>query len=187
MHELILGGARSGKSRAAESRAAAWLRGPLHEAALIATAQAADDEMCARIARHQADRAQSLPQLSLHEQPRELAAAIAALSSPRRMVVVDCLTLWCTNLRMPLTGEPLDEPAWSAHEAALIDALQQAAGPVVLVSNEIGLGVMPMGAQTRHFVDALGRLHQRVAGVCSRVTLLVAGLELPVKPPLSSG
>jgi adenosylcobinamide kinase / adenosylcobinamide-phosphate guanylyltransferase len=187
MHELILGGARSGKSRAAELRAAAWLRAPLHEAALVATAQAGDADMHARIARHQADRAQSVPQLSLHEEPRELAAAIASLSSPRRMVVVDCLTLWCTNLRMPLTGAPLDEPAWSAHEAALIECLQSAPGPVVLVSNEIGLGVMPMGAPTRHFVDALGRLHQRVAGVCSRVTLLVAGLELAVKPGPAGG
>jgi adenosylcobinamide kinase / adenosylcobinamide-phosphate guanylyltransferase len=102
-------------------------------------------------------------------------------------VVVDCLTLWCTNLRMPLSGEPLDEPAWCAHEAALIECLGRAPGPVVLVSNEIGLGVMPMGAPTRHFVDALGRLHQRVAGVCSRVTLLVAGLELPVKPGHNGG
>ena len=180
-HELILGGARSGKSRCAEARAAAWLAQPGHSALLIATALAGDAEMAARIQRHRADRAERLPALAVLELAGGLAQAIADHAAPTRLLVVDCLTLWLTQLRMPPGGLAAVEsdPA----ETALLQALAAAPGPVVLVSNEIGQGVMPMSAEARAFVDALGRLHQRVAALCGRVTLMVAGLELTVKAP----
>lgn len=177
--ELILGGQRSGKSRCAEARAAAWLaEAPGREAVLLATALPHDTEMRERISRHRADR---LPGLAVEEVPCELAAALRRWASPQRLVVVDCLTLWLTNLRMPLEGDPIDDAAWDAHEQALCDAVVQASGPVVLVSNEIGQGLSPLSSQARAFVDTLGRLHQQLATRCERVTLMVAGLELAVK------
>jgi adenosylcobinamide kinase / adenosylcobinamide-phosphate guanylyltransferase len=179
-HELILGGARSGKSRTAEARAAAWLQGgDAREAVLVATALAADDEMAARIARHRADRAERVPQLATHEEAVDLAGALARLDSPQRLLVVDCLTLWlCQALLPPPGGAAVDA---AAAQAALLQALQRARSPVVLVSNEIGLGVLPMSREARACVDALGRLHQQVAAACARVTLMVAGIELCVK------
>ncbi|MEK8027862.1 bifunctional adenosylcobinamide kinase/adenosylcobinamide-phosphate guanylyltransferase [Pseudaquabacterium rugosum] len=188
MHELLLGGQRSGKSRRAEDRAAQWLAGTAadgvpREAVLLATAQAGDAEMAARIARHQADRAVRVPGLVTVEEPRELAAALRRLADPRRLIVVDCLTLWLTNWLMPLPPLQPDAQAWARQQQALLEALAAAPAPVVLVSNEIGLGVMPMGAETRAWVDALGRLHQRLAAACGRVTLMVAGCPLVVKAP----
>jgi adenosylcobinamide kinase / adenosylcobinamide-phosphate guanylyltransferase len=180
-HELILGGQRSGKSRCAEARAAAWLAHPGRSAVLLATALTGDDEMRARIERHRVDRARRVPALSTIEEPRELSRALRQHSAPQRLVVVDCLTLWLTNLLMPLHGDALDEAHLASATAALCEALRVAPGPVLLVSNEIGLGLTPMTAPLRRFVDELGRLHQRVARVCERVTLMVAGLELPVK------
>jgi adenosylcobinamide kinase/adenosylcobinamide-phosphate guanylyltransferase len=183
-HELILGGQRSGKSRCAEARAQAWLAGdPGHSALLIATAQALDDEMRSRIARHRLDRAARLPAMATLEEPIALAEALRAHAKPQRLIVVDCLTLWLTNLVMPQRGEPLDDATLARARDTVLDALRDAAEPIVLVSNEIGLGVAPLGAETRRFVDELGRLHQAVAEVCSRVTLLVAGIEVAVKGP----
>ncbi|MFZ5550579.1 MAG: bifunctional adenosylcobinamide kinase/adenosylcobinamide-phosphate guanylyltransferase [Pseudomonadota bacterium] len=184
MHEFILGGQKSGKSRCAESRAAEWLRaGAGREATLIATALAGDGEMAARIARHREDRARRVPGLAAAEVPHALPEAIAELSAPRRLLVVDCLTLWLTQLQMPLQGASLDEAGVLQRQAALCDALRDVPGPVVLVSNEIALGLTPMEPALRRFVDALGGLHQRVAAVCERVTLMVAGIEVPVKRP----
>jgi adenosylcobinamide kinase/adenosylcobinamide-phosphate guanylyltransferase len=146
---------------------------------LVATALAADDEMRERIARHRADRAVRVPRLCTVEDGGRLPARIHQLSAPPRLLVVDCLTLWLTQALLPPPGvAPL---AWPAAEDALIDALRQAPGPVVLVSNEIGLGVLPVSREARGCVDALGRLHQRVGAACSRVTLMVAGLEMRVK------
>lgn len=179
--ELILGGQRSGKSRCAESRASSWLQTAGHEAVLIATATASDDEMAARIDKHRHDRAAHVPGLDCVEEPRDLAEAIRRLSAPRRLLLVDCLTLWLSNLLMPSAGPALDDAGWQAASTDLIEALAGAPGPIVLVSNEIGLGVVPLGAETRRYVDELGRLHQRVAAVCERVTLLVAGIEMRVK------
>lgn len=180
-HELILGGQRSGKSRCAESRAIAWLATPGHEAALLATALPGDGEMRERIAQHRRDRAERVPAMVTHEVPRDLALGIAQYAHPQRLLVIDCLTLWTTNWLMPL--EPLEQPheRWQAASQAMLNALAAAAGPVVLVSNEIGLGLSPMTREARHFVDELGRLHQAVAAHCARVTLMVAGLELAVK------
>jgi len=182
-HELILGGQRSGKSRCAESRASAWLAHPGRSAVLIATALPDDEEMRARIAQHQADRARRVPSLLTVEEPRELARALIEHSAPSRLVVVDCLTLWLTNLLMPMHGDALDDTSLASATSALSDALRRAPGPVLLVSNEIGLGLTPLGSDARRFVDELGRLHQLVAQSCERVTLMVAGIEMPVKRP----
>ncbi|MCU4119223.1 bifunctional adenosylcobinamide kinase/adenosylcobinamide-phosphate guanylyltransferase [Variovorax sp. N23] len=180
--ELILGGQKSGKSRRAETAAAAWLAAdPARDAVLIATAQPHDAEMRERIARHRADRAARVPGLRTVEEPRALPDAIAALSAPGTLVVVDCLTLWLTSLAMPLHGAPVDA---SDAAASLVAALHEARGPIVLVGNEIGLGVIPLGREVRAFVDALGQLNQAVAAVCDRVTLMAAGLPLTLKEPV---
>jgi adenosylcobinamide kinase/adenosylcobinamide-phosphate guanylyltransferase len=181
-HELILGGARSGKSRLAESRAADWLASaPGRSAVLVATAMAGDDEMAARIQRHQQDRAARVPMLATVEAPLALVDALRAQAAPDRLLLVDCLTLWITQCLMPPASTRLRHDAWQRQEQALLDALDALPSPVVLVSNEIGLGVLPMSREARACVDALGRLHQQVAARCARVTLMVAGCPLVVK------
>ena len=200
--ELVIGGQKSGKSRWAEYRARTWLaQSPQHAAVLIATAQPGDEEMRLRIARHQADRAQRVPGMVTVEEPLQLAQAITAHSQPHTLVVVDCLTLWLTNWLMPSEGhapqqagvtliapqaavleEKTPENAADIAQAAmLLVAIEQSTGPVVLVGNEIGLGVIPMGADVRAFVDTLGRLNQDVARTCRRETLMAAGLPLTLK------
>ena len=187
--EFILGGQKSGKSRRAELLARDWLNGaPGHHAVLIATAQPWDVEMVERITRHQRDRAQRVPGMQTVEEPLHLADAITRLSRADTLVVVDCLTMWLTNQLMPaevkneFSKQNVPEvPVGHKLFAPLIVAIQNASGPVVLVGNEIGLGVIPMGQQVRAFVDALGGLNQAVAGACQRVTLMVAGLQLNVK------
>ena len=188
--ELILGGQKSGKSRRAELLARTWLDGgSTRQAVLIATAQPWDAEMQARIARHQADRAARVPGLRTVEEPLALAKAIQDHSRPDTLLVVDCLTLWLTTWRMPmhpkdlLSSEPNQPLALVSidYVALLLEAIAAAPGPLLLVGNEIGLGVIPMGAEVRAFVDALGLLNQQVAQVCERVTLMVAGLPLTLK------
>jgi adenosylcobinamide kinase / adenosylcobinamide-phosphate guanylyltransferase len=182
--ELILGGQRSGKSRRAEALAVAWLgQSEAHSAVFVVTAHAGDSEMRKRIARHQADRAQRLPGVMTVEEPLALADAIRQHSAPGTLLVVDCLTLWLTNLRMPLDSESNTAlaPVDTAQAAMLLGAIENTSGPMILVSNEIGLGVIPMGPPVRAFVDALGRLNQQVAQRCHRVTLMVAGLPLMIK------
>ncbi|MDR6767622.1 adenosylcobinamide kinase/adenosylcobinamide-phosphate guanylyltransferase [Acidovorax delafieldii] len=189
--ELILGGQKSGKSRRAELLARDWLaRSADHRAVLIATGQAWDDEMRERIARHQRDRAERVPGLQTVEEPRDVAAAVARHSAPQSLVVVDCLTLWLTHWTMPQGFETMDLEQkqaqaleWNAQAAMFLEAIRQSPGPVVLVGNEIGLGVIPMGREVRAFVDALGMLNQQVAQVCPRVTLMAAGLPLTLKEP----
>lgn len=202
--ELILGGQKSGKSRRAERLAQRWLaQSPSHRAVLIATAQAWDDEMRQRIARHQADRLLRVPGMVTVEEPLQLAEAIQTHSRADTLIVVDCLTLWLTNCLMPAAAElatdtPGDTtstsdatpvftrnkplaPTDKARIAQLLEAIEQTAGPLVLVGNEIGLGVIPLGREVRAFVDALGLLNQSVASACQRVTLMAAGLALTLK------
>ncbi len=182
--ELILGGQKSGKSRRAELLARQWLgQGADHRAVLIATAQPWDDEMRARIARHQADRAERVPGMATVEEPLALAEAIAQHSTPQTLLVVDCLTLWLTNCLMPANSDQNEHLARMdiAQTAPFLIAIENAPGPVVLVGNEIGLGVIPLGHEVRAFVDALGQLNQGVAQVCQRVTLMAAGLPLSLK------
>ena len=186
MRELILGGQKSGKSARAEALAAQWLgRASGHRAVFVATARAWDDEMRERIDRHRRDRAQRVPAMQTLEEPLELAQTIAAHSRAGTLLVVDCLTLWLTNLLMPAAYDaeaaPVPASALAVHSAQLVAALETAPGPVVLVSNEIGLGVVPLGREVRAFVDALGCLNQDVAAACDRVTLMAAGLPLTLK------
>ncbi|MES2400167.1 MAG: bifunctional adenosylcobinamide kinase/adenosylcobinamide-phosphate guanylyltransferase [Pseudomonadota bacterium] len=177
--ELILGGQKSGKSRRAEMLARDWMaQSPTHKSVLIATAQPWDDEMRERIARHRTDRAERVPGMSTLEVPLALSAAIRQSSAPDTLVVVDCLTLWLTNMLMPAGGAQ-GQAEFSLGDLVL--AIQSSPGPVVLVGNEIGLGVIPLGRETRAFVDALGSLNQAAAAACERVTLMVAGLPLVLK------
>lgn len=180
--ELILGGQRSGKSRRAELLARTWLaQSPEHEAVLVATGQAGDEEMRTRIARHRSARAARVPGLRTVEEPLWLPQAIQVHSRPDTLLVVDCLTLWLTNWLMPRDSSVVPISDWAGQTARLQEALLAAPGPVVLVSNEIGLGVIPLGREVRAFVDALGRLNQDVAQACARVTLMAAGLPLSLK------
>jgi adenosylcobinamide kinase / adenosylcobinamide-phosphate guanylyltransferase len=205
MRELILGGQKSGKSRLAEERARAWLAqspslasSPFssRSAVLMATALAQDEEMGERIARHQADRLAYLPGMRCVEEARDVGQRLGELSDAKTLVIVDCLTLWLTQLMMPLppAQEPFSkqnrqlagiESIQSATDLIvnLLQALRDATGPVVLVSNEIGLGVIPMGREVRQFVDELGKLNQAVAAQCERVTFMAAGCELTLKEP----
>ncbi|NBY70593.1 MAG: adenosylcobinamide-phosphate guanylyltransferase, partial [Betaproteobacteria bacterium] len=165
-----------------------------HRVVLLATALAGDDEMAHRIARHQQDR-QDCPQLAARLSTLRCPPWLRPLRSTAilKLVVVDCLTLWLTNWLMPLdtthqdpaqqdlVKQPPADTPFATAQNQLLAALGQAPGPVVLVSNEIGLGVVPMGEQVRHFVDALGVLNQLVAAVCQRVTFMAAGLPMALK------
>jgi len=173
MRTLILGGARSGKSALAERLAME----SAHEVVYIATAQAHDEEMAARIAHH---RAQRPPHWLSVEEPLALADALQAHARPGRCVLVDCLTLWLSNL----LGHP-DSERFKRERDALLHLLPTLKGQVLLVSNEVGLGVVPMGELTRRFVDEAGRLHQLLAAQCERVVLVVAGLPMPLKGSLT--
>jgi adenosylcobinamide kinase / adenosylcobinamide-phosphate guanylyltransferase len=181
--EFLMGGQRSGKSRRAEMLAVQWLQAvPGRRAVMLATAQAWDDEMRDLIARHRADRRERVPGMHTVEEPLALAEALQRHSAADTLVVVDCLTLWLSNLMMPMHAEDaLNEAGVIEAEQALCRSLVAATGPVVVVGNEIGLGVIPMGRDVRAFVDALGRLNQRVAATCERVTLMVAGLPMVLK------
>jgi adenosylcobinamide kinase / adenosylcobinamide-phosphate guanylyltransferase len=190
--ELIIGGQRSGKSARAEQLAQRWLTQAYeHQAVFIATAQPHDAEMQQRIKRHQADRAICLPAMRTVEAPLHLAAAIAEHSTENTIIVVDCLTLWLTNRLFPFDSEQIasieqmksdtTHTAQSDYSVELVNAIQAARGPIIVVSNEIGLGVIPMGSAVRKYVDCLGRLNQHVAQMCQRVTLMAAGLPLTLK------
>jgi len=180
--ELILGGQKSGKSRRGELLAQQWLaQSPDHRAVMVATARPWDEEMRERIRRHQKDRAERVPGMVTLEEPVQLAQVLIKHSAPNTLVVVDCLTLWLTNLLMPAPGLEISDAEVARERASLADAIAPAPGPLVLIGNEIGLGVIPLGRETRAFVDALGKLNQDVAVACRRVTLMAAGLPLTLK------
>lgn len=173
MRTLILGGARSGKSALAERLAKA----SGHEVVYIATAQAHDEEMAERIAHHRAQRPAHWRSV---EEPLALADALREHARPGRCVLVDCLTLWLSNL----LGHA-DAARLAGEREALLLALPSLTGQVLLVSNEVGLGVVPMGELTRRFVDEAGRLHQSLAVQCERVLFVAAGLPLALKGSLA--
>lgn len=176
-HDLtfVLGGARSGKSAHAERLAADSGRAVTY----VATARTVGDaEFDSRIAHHRARRPEAW---ALVEAPDTLAEAIAALDDSRNCVLIDCLTLWLANLLCPADGAAADDATLQARIGALEAALLASRARVIVVSNEIGLGVVPLGAETRRYVDELGRLNQRIAALATRVTLVVAGLPMAVK------
>jgi adenosylcobinamide kinase/adenosylcobinamide-phosphate guanylyltransferase len=164
---LVLGGARSGKSRHAEALVASQ-PGPC---VYLATAQAGDGEMAARIADHRARRGRRWITV---EEPLDLTGALTRACGPDRAVLVDCLTLWLSNL----LGAERDAAAECERFLATLPGL---AGPVVLVSNEVGQGVVPDNALARAFIDHAGRLHQDLAAAAQRVVFMTAGLPRELK------
>ncbi|MCF6324421.1 MAG: bifunctional adenosylcobinamide kinase/adenosylcobinamide-phosphate guanylyltransferase [Gammaproteobacteria bacterium] len=169
MKSLILGGVRSGKSRLAAQLA---INSNL-PVTYIATATAQDEEMQVRIATHQRDRP---AHWSLIEEPLHLAAALQTHASPDRCVLVDCLTLWLTNLLMND-----DETCFKTERSALIKVLPALPGKIIFVSNETSMGITPLGELSRRYCDEAGWLHQDLALACQRVVLTVAGLPHTLK------
>ena len=169
MLQLILGGARSGKSRLAEKLAA----GSGLAVTYIATSQPLDGEMNERVRHHRERRP---GHWALVEEPVELAQVLRDNARADSFLLVDCLTLWLTNLLL------LEDPQrLSAERDALLECLAELPGEIVLVSNETGMGVVPLGELTRRYVDEAGWLHQALAERCQRVVLTVAGLPLTLK------
>lgn len=177
---LILGGARSGKSAWAEKQAAAADRPVVY----IATGQAGDTEMAQRIALHRERRPTHWTTV---EEPLALADTLREHSRPDNLILVDCLTLWLSNLlfsdgeHYPEVGGIALPARLIAEREALLNSLADLPGEVMLVSNEVGLGIVPWGAVSRVFADEAGRLNQSLAQVCERVVMMIAGLPLTLK------
>jgi adenosylcobinamide kinase/adenosylcobinamide-phosphate guanylyltransferase len=172
MKALILGGARSGKSAFAQQRAMASGL----QVCYLATAEAGDAEMVERIARHRADRP---VEWGLVEEPLALAAALRTHAATNRCLLVDCLTLWLSNLLAA------GDDRLTVEIDALLDTLPTLPGHILLVSNEVGQGIVPANPLARRFRDEAGRLHQKIANRCERVLFIIAGLPLILKdcPP----
>jgi len=170
---LILGGARSGKSAYAEKIA--------EESALpvtyIATAQVYDAEFGARIQHHKDRRPADW---ALIEEPHYLAQTLSRLAAPNQCLIVDCLTLWLAQWLCPDCKPPQDS-SWEQEREAFLTLLPELPGTVILVSNEVGMGIVPLGEINRQFQDAQGRLNQAVAAACNQVTFVAAGLPLKLK------
>lgn len=164
---LILGGTRSGKSSFAQKRAEESGKKLIY----IASAEALDEEMTERIKRHQRDRG---PDWQTVEENRDLAAAIAAHSTPQTIILIDCLTIWLSNLM-------LAEADIEVALGKLVNAMQLALGRIILVSNEVGSGIVPESALGRKFRDEAGRLNQHIAAAASDVALITAGLPIWLK------
>jgi adenosylcobinamide kinase / adenosylcobinamide-phosphate guanylyltransferase len=177
---FIVGGARSGKSAHAERLAAdSGLPVTYIATAATPTGAHADAEFAARIAHHQARRP---AHWGFAAAPLDLAQALDAHAAPGHCVLIDCLTLWLVNLLCPPDADA-PRTDWQARLDAFAAACERAQGTVLVVSNEIGMGVVPMGAATRLYVDELGRLNQRIAALADRATLVAAGLPLVLKAP----
>ncbi len=174
---LVLGGARSGKSAYAESLVTESLvpeslvTGAPGDPVYIATGEAGDAEMAARIERHKARRGARWRTV---EEPLDLAGALGREAVAGGVVLVDCLTLWLANVMAAGRDAQVEE-------SRLVGALAEVAAPVVLVANEVGLGIVPDNALAREFRDSAGRLNQAVAGVADRVVFVAAGLPLTLK------
>ena len=168
MKTLILGGARSGKSAFAQQQAIASGL----EVFYLATAQAGDAEMVERIARHRADRPADW---GLVEEPLALAAALRTHAHANRCLLIDCLTLWLSNLLAA------GDDRLTMEVDALLDTLPTLPGHILLVSNEVGQGIVPANPLARRFRDEAGRLHQKIADRCDRAIFIMAGLPLILK------
>ena len=175
MKTLVLGGVKSGKSLYAERRVQAWVEasgGAPREVIYLATGESRDDEFARRIERHRARRPESWRTI---EEPIEIASVIRQYADSSQCVLVECLTLWLSNLLV-------DETTGHAQQVEqFLQALAASHAEIVLVSNETGLGIMPANRLAREFGDASGILHQRLAEVCHRVVMIVAGLPLELK------
>ncbi len=173
MIELVLGGARSGKSRYAEQQAINSDKQVIY----IATAEAKDAEMQTRIIRHRQDRPQHWKTV---EEPIKLADTIAKHSSENTCLLIDCLTLWLTNILFDIQGE-LNQTVFEKETNALFDRLLTFSGQLIMVTNEVGLGIVSMDRMTRRFVDEAGFLHQKIAALSDRVVFITAGLPQVLK------
>lgn len=173
MIELVLGGARSGKSRYAEQQAIESAKQVIY----IATAEAGDTEMELRIKRHRDDRPQHWQTV---EEPIKLAQVIQQYSDNNICLLVDCLTLWLTNILFSHQGE-VQQVVFEQETEALFEALAGFSGRLILVSNEVGLGIVPMDKMTRRFVDEAGFLHQKIATLSDKVVMVTAGLPQVLK------
>ena len=185
MIHLVLGGARSGKSGYAESQVLKRLTEHTaqsrqtelqrFECFYFATAQALDNEMDERISHHQTQRESDTIPWRTIECPYQLSAGLQACATENSIILVDCLTLWLTNHLLKT------EDDWQQVKAAFLHTLAELPGSVVLVSNEVGCGIVPLGEINRRFVDEAGWLHQDIAAVADKVTLVTAGLPLNLK------
>ena len=181
MIEFILGGARSGKSRFAENRAL----DSAMPVTCIVTAEANDAEMQRRIEHH---RQQRPAEWKVIEEPLYLAQALQTNARPDGCIIVDCMTLWLTNLLCQGKGFaqaeadlPLQCELLNQQQQALFTTLEKLPGKIILISNEIGMGIVPLGASNRLFMDEQGRLNQTIATLSDKVTLVAAGLPLILK------
>lgn len=166
MIELILGGARSGKTRYAEKQAESSGLTCFY----LATGQAHDGEMQIRINQHKTNRNSHWQTI---EEPLALGLTLQQHSHANHCILIDCLTLWLTNA--------LHHQCWQEEKQTLMDTLTTLPGRIIMVSNEVGTGIIPMGELTRKFVDESGLLHQQIAALCNRVTLVTAGLPMILK------
>ena len=173
MIELVLGGARSGKSRYAEQQAISSGKQVIY----IATAEAGDEEMLARIKQHRQDRPQHWKTV---EEPINLADVIQKYSKENTCLLVDYLTLWLTNILFNKHGD-LQQGVFEQETTALLDVLSTFSGQILLVTNEVGLGIVAMDKMTRRFVDEAGFLHQKIAALSDKVVMLTAGLPQVLK------
>ena len=192
MIHLVLGGARSGKSSFAELSVLQQAKAAKIKPLYVATATAFDSEMSKRIVKHQKDRSDNW---QLHECPTDLTHLITSLGQ-RQVVLVDCLTLWLNNLiydkeqQLKAQGDEVRNDLIEQHIKSAIDELasclstlsMHSTKQITLVSNEVGLGVIPLGEQTRLFVDYCGWLNQAIAKLADKVTLITAGIPMQIKP-----
>ena len=173
MQHLVLGGARSGKSHYAEQLALATQK----EVIYIATGTAGDEEMQQRIEKHQSDRPQHWQTI---EEPMLLADTLERYANTQHCLLVDCLTLWLSNVLFDAQGN-YQEDVFLQQKQALLNELPYIQADIIFVSNEVGSGIVPMDSMSRRFVDEAGRLHQQLAQLCTHVTLVTAGIALPLK------
>ncbi|MFL0809189.1 MAG: bifunctional adenosylcobinamide kinase/adenosylcobinamide-phosphate guanylyltransferase [Agarilytica sp.] len=166
MKHLILGGARSGKSRFAENKALALGASPYY----IATATADDDEMGERISNHKISRGECWKTI---EEPIYLGKLLHDLCDPNNVILIDCMTLWLSNC--------LHKNVFKEEKRAFVESLKACSASVIIVSNEVGSGIVPLGKLSRDFVDESGWLNQELAVVSDQVTLVVAGLPMTLK------
>lgn len=184
MKTLLIGGARSGKSALAERMAADQAARDGAEVVMVVTAEALDAEMATRIAMHRAQRPMHWRTV---EAPLALGAALKAEARPGRVLVVDCLTLWLTNLMILGVAEVVEGQPWQPSDRYLderehlLSVLAALPGDVIFIGNEVGHGIVPMGVLNRAFVDENGRLHQALAARCDAVRLVMAGCVVPLK------